>query len=242
MVPICKEWQIFLQIVSFTKWTSYWKFWNLFGGAGHDYYQRKLWEERKKLTGQGKVPFEKPLERNGQKLNSEDCGRILVTKPTFEDVATIQPFWIDPAKHAQDLSSSSKTGIEGDYALHMQEARHTNLRRVTYLVLDEADHQVEIGLQLQERTVWPPVRLLGKLEGNRKTLTALTTDMAIPTLIVNTKAILWGNLVAQGGDHDIGKDVAAQYGEGLDWMAPIRDRNIWHRWGLKGKGMLRRSG
>ncbi|KAK6911545.1 Glycoside hydrolase family 2, catalytic domain [Dillenia turbinata] len=33
----------------------------------------------------------------------------------------------------------------------------------------------------------------------------------------------------QGGDHDIGKDVAAQYVEGWDWMTPIRDRNtgIW---------------
>ncbi|KAI5658835.1 hypothetical protein M9H77_27628 [Catharanthus roseus] len=33
----------------------------------------------------------------------------------------------------------------------------------------------------------------------------------------------------QGGDHEIGKDVAAQYVEGWDWMAPIRDRNtgIW---------------
>lgn len=33
----------------------------------------------------------------------------------------------------------------------------------------------------------------------------------------------------QGGDHEIGKDVAAQYVQGWDWMTPIRDRNtgIW---------------
>ncbi|KAJ8768100.1 hypothetical protein K2173_021040 [Erythroxylum novogranatense] len=33
----------------------------------------------------------------------------------------------------------------------------------------------------------------------------------------------------QGGDHEIGKDVAAHYVEGWDWIAPIRDRNtgIW---------------
>uniref|UniRef100_A0A803R5E3 Lysosomal beta A mannosidase n=2 Tax=Cannabis sativa TaxID=3483 RepID=A0A803R5E3_CANSA len=33
----------------------------------------------------------------------------------------------------------------------------------------------------------------------------------------------------QGGDHEIGKDVATQYVEGWDWIAPIRDRNtgIW---------------
>ncbi|KAJ4968702.1 hypothetical protein NE237_015403 [Protea cynaroides] len=33
----------------------------------------------------------------------------------------------------------------------------------------------------------------------------------------------------QGGDHEIAKDIAAQYVEGWDWMTPIRDRNtgIW---------------
>ncbi|XP_047319995.1 mannosylglycoprotein endo-beta-mannosidase [Impatiens glandulifera] len=33
----------------------------------------------------------------------------------------------------------------------------------------------------------------------------------------------------QGGDHEIGKDVAAQYVQGWDWIIPIRDRNtgIW---------------
>nr|CAB3461596.1 unnamed protein product [Digitaria exilis] len=33
----------------------------------------------------------------------------------------------------------------------------------------------------------------------------------------------------QGGDHEIGKDVATQYVEGWDWICPIRDRNtsIW---------------
>ncbi|XP_004495730.1 mannosylglycoprotein endo-beta-mannosidase [Cicer arietinum] len=33
----------------------------------------------------------------------------------------------------------------------------------------------------------------------------------------------------QGGDHEIGKDVATQYVQGWDWIAPIRDRNtgIW---------------
>ncbi|XP_017977372.1 PREDICTED: mannosylglycoprotein endo-beta-mannosidase isoform X2 [Theobroma cacao] len=33
----------------------------------------------------------------------------------------------------------------------------------------------------------------------------------------------------QGGDHEIGKDVATQYVEGWDWIAPVRDRNtgIW---------------
>ncbi|GLT28906.1 hypothetical protein SLA2020_038080 [Shorea laevis] len=29
----------------------------------------------------------------------------------------------------------------------------------------------------------------------------------------------------QGGDHEIGKDVATQYVEGWDWIAPVRDRN-----------------
>lgn len=53
----------------------------LFGGPGHDYYRRKLWEEQKKLAEQGKVPIEKSSERMGQKLNSEDRGRVLGERP-----------------------------------------------------------------------------------------------------------------------------------------------------------------
>ncbi|KAK4402187.1 Mannosylglycoprotein endo-beta-mannosidase [Sesamum angolense] len=38
-----------------------------------------------------------------------------------------------------------------------------------------------------------------------------------------------GRIPPEGGGHEIRKDVAAQYVEGWDWMAPIRDRNtgIW---------------
>ncbi|KAL9233289.1 hypothetical protein vseg_008310 [Gypsophila vaccaria] len=45
----------------------------------------------------------------------------------------------------------------------------------------------------------------------------------------------------QGGDHEIGKDVAAQYVEGWDWMAPIRDRNtgIWDEVSLSISGPVR---
>nr|DAD19492.1 TPA_asm: hypothetical protein HUJ06_020955 [Nelumbo nucifera] len=44
----------------------------------------------------------------------------------------------------------------------------------------------------------------------------------------------------QGGDHEIGKDVAAQYVEGWDWMAPIRDRNtgIWDEVSLSVTGLF----
>lgn len=45
----------------------------------------------------------------------------------------------------------------------------------------------------------------------------------------------------QGGDHEIGKDVAAQYVEGWDWMTPIRDRNtgIWDEVSLSVTGLVK---
>ncbi|KAG0496330.1 hypothetical protein HPP92_001021 [Vanilla planifolia] len=45
----------------------------------------------------------------------------------------------------------------------------------------------------------------------------------------------------QGGDHEIGKDVAAQYVEGWDWMTPIRDRNtgIWDEVSISITGPVR---
>lgn len=47
----------------------------------------------------------------------------------------------------------------------------------------------------------------------------------------------------QGGDHDIGKDVATQYVEGWDWMTPIRDRNtgIWDQVSLTFSGPVKIS-
>lgn len=47
----------------------------------------------------------------------------------------------------------------------------------------------------------------------------------------------------QGGDHDIGKDVATQYVEGWDWMAPIRDRNtgIWDQVSITFSGPVKIS-
>ena len=43
----------------------------------------------------------------------------------------------------------------------------------------------------------------------------------------------------QGGDHDIAKDVTAQYVEGWDWIIPIRDRNtgIWDEVELRTTGV-----
>ncbi|CAN7134543.1 unnamed protein product [Brassica rapa subsp. narinosa] len=45
----------------------------------------------------------------------------------------------------------------------------------------------------------------------------------------------------QGGDHEIGKDVAAQYVEGWDWICPIRDRNtgIWDEVSISVTGPVR---
>ncbi|KAJ1695666.1 hypothetical protein LUZ63_012364 [Rhynchospora breviuscula] len=45
----------------------------------------------------------------------------------------------------------------------------------------------------------------------------------------------------QGGDHEIGKDVATQYVEGWDWMCPIRDRNtgIWDEVSITATGPVK---
>ncbi|XP_074592020.1 mannosylglycoprotein endo-beta-mannosidase isoform X2 [Curcuma longa] len=47
----------------------------------------------------------------------------------------------------------------------------------------------------------------------------------------------------QGGDHEIGKDVAAQYVQGWDWMTPIRDRNtgIWDEVSIQVTGPVKIS-
>lgn len=47
----------------------------------------------------------------------------------------------------------------------------------------------------------------------------------------------------QGGDHQIAKDVATQYVEGWDWMAPIRDRNtgIWDEVSISTTGPVKIS-
>ncbi|KAK8620770.1 hypothetical protein V6N13_067232 [Hibiscus sabdariffa] len=44
----------------------------------------------------------------------------------------------------------------------------------------------------------------------------------------------------QGGDHEIGKDVATQYVEGWDWIAPVRDRNtgIWDEVSISVTGLF----
>lgn len=53
----------------------------LFGGPGHDYYRRKLWEEQKRLAEQGKAPIKDSSKSMGKKLNSEDRGRVLGETP-----------------------------------------------------------------------------------------------------------------------------------------------------------------
>lgn len=44
--------------------------------------------------------------------------------------------------------------------IDMLEAQHTNLRRVTYLVLDEADRMLDMGFEPQIRKIVSQVRYL----------------------------------------------------------------------------------
>lgn len=53
----------------------------LFGGNGHDYYVRRLWEERQKHTDQNKQQLGGKLFQNVEKMTAESRGKILGEKP-----------------------------------------------------------------------------------------------------------------------------------------------------------------
>lgn len=51
------------------------------GGKGHEYYTRKLWEERQKRNDQGKQQLDANVCRKVQKMTAESRGQILGEKP-----------------------------------------------------------------------------------------------------------------------------------------------------------------
>ncbi|KAK4350407.1 hypothetical protein RND71_029720 [Anisodus tanguticus] len=51
------------------------------GGEGHEYYARKLWEERQKRNDQGKQQLDAKMPRKVQKMTAESRGQILGEKP-----------------------------------------------------------------------------------------------------------------------------------------------------------------
>lgn len=53
----------------------------LTGGNGHDYYTRKLWEERQKRANQRKQQVDGKLSSSMQKMTAESRGKILGEKP-----------------------------------------------------------------------------------------------------------------------------------------------------------------
>lgn len=53
----------------------------LSGGEGHDYYERKLWEEQQKHNDQSKQHFDVKLSPSLQKITAESRGKILGEKP-----------------------------------------------------------------------------------------------------------------------------------------------------------------
>lgn len=53
----------------------------LSGGSGHDYYSRKLWEERQKRNNQTRQPLDAELFPSAQKMTAERRGEILGEKP-----------------------------------------------------------------------------------------------------------------------------------------------------------------
>ncbi|KAG5618376.1 hypothetical protein H5410_018200 [Solanum commersonii] len=51
------------------------------GGKGHEYYSRKLWEERHKRNDQGKQQWDAKMSQKVQKMTAESRGQILGEKP-----------------------------------------------------------------------------------------------------------------------------------------------------------------
>ncbi|PHU29292.1 G patch domain-containing protein TGH -like protein [Capsicum chinense] len=58
------------------------------GGEGHEYYARKLWEERQKRNEQGKQQLDAKNSRQVQKMTAETRGQILGEKPIERSVRT----------------------------------------------------------------------------------------------------------------------------------------------------------
>ena len=77
----------------------------LTGGNGHDYYTRKLWEERQKRTDQSRQQVDGKLSSSMQKITAESRGKILGERPL--------------ERSAKDLSSSvaSAEGIQLQFNL-----------------------------------------------------------------------------------------------------------------------------
>lgn len=74
----------------------------LTGGNGHDYYTRKLWEERQKRANQRKQQVDGKLSSSMQKMTAESRGKILGEKPL--------------EKSTKDLSSS----VASSEVIHLQ--------------------------------------------------------------------------------------------------------------------------
>lgn len=51
------------------------------GGEGHEYYARKLWEERQKRNDKGKQQWDPKMSQKVQKMTAESRGQILGEKP-----------------------------------------------------------------------------------------------------------------------------------------------------------------
>ncbi|GLJ22134.1 hypothetical protein SUGI_0415440 [Cryptomeria japonica] len=80
----------------------------LFGGPGHDYYKRKLWEEQRKLAERSKSVTENSHENKRQKLNSEDRGRVLGETPLERSLKSSSGF-VPPGDVARLQSVLSDT-------------------------------------------------------------------------------------------------------------------------------------
>ncbi|CAK9869086.1 unnamed protein product, partial [Sphagnum jensenii] len=83
----------------------------LFGGEGHDYYVRRLWEEEKNLAADGKKQLEvvsRKVDRSRQELNAERRGNLLGETPLVRENVPVASL-IAPEDRARLQSALSST-------------------------------------------------------------------------------------------------------------------------------------
>lgn len=66
----------------------------LFGGNGHNYYERKLWEAQQKSINQRRLPDDMPSKPSSQNMTAESRGKILgekqLERSSMESISSVR--------------------------------------------------------------------------------------------------------------------------------------------------------
>jgi G patch domain-containing protein 1 len=112
----------------------------LFGGEGHDYYVRRLWEEEKNLAADGKKQLEvvsRKVDRSRQELNAERRGHLLGETPLVRENVPVASL-IAPEDRARLQSALSSTFTKSASVVGSIITRLGHKQCCCYLVLQQA--------------------------------------------------------------------------------------------------------